>query len=1130
MAVTLTADHRKVIGIALAVAALSLLITARYFHSAFPEASLDLKVDREDSRQIAVKFLTGRGLNPAGYRYASIFTYDDDQKLYLERSQGLARMNQLTSGPVRLWRWSHRWFRPQQKEEFSVSVTPSGEVAGFAHAIPEEAAGANLDSDAARRIAEKFVTQVMHRDLGDMEFLSGETTRRPARTDHSFTWKQKSVDLGDGSLRIAVRVQGDQVGSYGEYIKIPEQWSRDYEVLRSRNNSAQIVDELFFTLLSIAMAVALILRLRDRDVPTRTALGFAAVGALLYLLGQANSFSMDEFSYPTTDPFGSFVVRYITTSASGSLGIAVAIFLLVAAAEPVYREGLPSAISLRRQLSWKGLRTRSFLIANVVGLSLAAFFFAYQTLFYTLATKLGAWAPADIPFTNELNTAIPWASVLFMGFFPAVSEEMQFRAFAIPFLAKRLRSWPVAIVLAAFNWGFLHAAYPNQPFYIRGLEVGLGGVLIGFILLRFGIMATLIWHYSVDALYSAFLLLRSPHHYLMASGAITGGIMLLPLLTSLAAYWYTGTFEEEAQLTNAVEGTARRISPPPLDEAGEGIAYARLSGSRLRLAAVFVVIAVALACIPVYRFGQGTQYRLTPPEAARAADAYLTKQGVNPTLYRHVAQLIDNVDFEAVRYFLERRSLQATDQLYRRATQLAAWEVRYFRPQEIEEHHILVDPATGQIQEYRHVLDENAPGPSLSTDEARAIAERAVTGHGYKLSEFDLYDSSSEKRKARLDYTFVWQAKAGDYRNVGEAHYRVLTRVAGQEPVSLSDYFNLPEQWERQRSSTGPLNAVLEGVKLLFGLAVLGSAILVFVKQLRSGQIPWRLAGAVAAVVMAASALLEWNSARTLEWNYSTSIPLSTFWLQTGVTLALLPVVMGFGTWLVIALAFSLYPQSRRVLQSAGARIWRRDAMICVLVSLAAAFAFDTLQAFASQRFPSFAPLYLSLPPSEFNTSLPAAAYFLDAVRSAVFYVAAAGIAIWMFLWLWSHRPRWTWVAVLGLLVALGPSGTHSVPEFLCAWALSALSFGVRAGMAWAFFRDNILAYIAAAFSVSVAAPIVELLLGSAGFYRFNGALLLLLSVLLLAWLFGAWTRGRTNSGSPAASQSAELPGTNAGV
>ena len=135
-----------------------------------------------------------------------------------------------------------------------------------------------------------------------------------------------------------------------------------------------------------------------------------------------------------------------------------------------------------------------------------------------------------MPYTDLLNTRFPWAFVLFGGFLPAVSEEFLFRMFAIPFLRKLTRSMIAAVVLAGFIWGFGHAGYPQQPFYIRGVEVGIGGVALGIIMLRFGILPTLVWHYSVDAMYSAMLLLRSQSLYFKLSGFGAAGIMVLPVL------------------------------------------------------------------------------------------------------------------------------------------------------------------------------------------------------------------------------------------------------------------------------------------------------------------------------------------------------------------------------------------------------------------------------------------------------------------------------------------------------------------------------------------------------------------------------------------------------------------------
>src|SRR6185436_2203945 len=142
-----------------------------------------------------------------------------------------------------------------------------------------------------------------------------------------------------------------------------------------------------------------------------------------------------------------------------------------------------------------------------------------------------------------------------------VSEEFLFRVFAIPFLRKLVRSMLVAVVLAGFLWGFGHAGYPQQPFYIRGVEVGIGGVALGLVMLRWGILPTLVWHYSVDAMYSAMLLIRSQSLYFRLSGAAAAGIIVLPLVVALVFYLRRGGFEPESGILNGDETGAAETPP-----------------------------------------------------------------------------------------------------------------------------------------------------------------------------------------------------------------------------------------------------------------------------------------------------------------------------------------------------------------------------------------------------------------------------------------------------------------------------------------------------------------------------------------------------------------------------------------
>lgn len=1115
MPVKLTSKQYRIIAIAVTVAAASLIIGLKYFSRAFPEAAIQFLVNRGDSEHIAQQFLEDRGFHLAGYRHAAVFSYDDDTKLYLERTQGLERMDRLTRGPIHLWRWSHRWFRPQQVEEFDVDVSPSGQVVGFDHAIPEDAPGASLSEGQARARAEQFLTGVMKHNLDDLEFVEGESQTRPHRTDYTFTWKQKNVNLGNGSLRIEVGIDGDRVASSQEYVKIPEDWLRGYQKLRSRNVSAQIVDQVFWVLLSLAMLVLLVRRLRDGDVPLKISLVLGLVAAGLAFASQLNSFPLAKFSYPTTDSYSSFLSGYMLEALLGALGLGVLIFLVVASSEPVYREGFPGLISFRRYFTWQGLRTRSFLMANIVGIALAVFFFAYQTVFYLAANHLGAWAPSDIPFSNQLNTRIPWVAVLFTGFFPAVSEEMQFRAFAIPFLKKVTRSWPLAIALAAFNWGFLHSAYPNEPFFIRGVEVGVGGIIIGIIMLRFGILATLMWHYSVDALYTAFLLLRSPNHYLMISGGASAGVMLIPLVVALVAYVASGTFAEEGPVTNASEGISRISGEEASPEPELLSDYRPLSRRKLLAALCLVVIFAGLSFLKVYHLGQGVKLRTTRSQAMRAADDFLKSRAVDPATYRSVAWLEPNVDPLAARYFLERLSVPETDRILRRASQPLLWEVRFFHPLQKEEHLVFVNATNGKVFDYRHIIDETAPGAALSAAQALALGEKAVAENGYDLSGFILQSSQAIKRKAREDYTLVWQAKPGDPRNVADAHYRLQVDIAGDQVMGFSRNYKLPEQWLRRQQSRKLSNSILLGISILLGAGLIAGGVWLLVREVRKGSIRWLSALKVAIVLAIVLALEELNGLSSIGRNYDTSISLSSFRLEVGVSFLVAVIGGGALLWLAIALMMSLYPKSWQVLRGASRRIWRRDAIIALVTALAVSSGLERLLSLFANHFHAYVPVSFLGASSALDAYSPAFGIFFRGVVSGVGAAAALGILIYGVCLGWRRRAWWFWLGLALVLVALGPAGAHSSAEFALGWLDHFIPLLAAVVILMLFFRDNSLAYVAAAFCSVVAGPLLDLFSQPITFYRWNGALLALLAALVLIWLFLPGPKRKTSSSFP---------------
>ncbi|MGH9473091.1 MAG: CPBP family intramembrane glutamic endopeptidase, partial [Terriglobales bacterium] len=575
----LQARDWRLIGICVVVAVVSLAVARRYFHRAFPQASIDFQVSGTSSEPIAAGFLRARLLSIAGYRHAEQFGYDDTAKTFLERELGLTRADELLAHRIPLWRWQHRWFKPLDKEEMRVAVATSGAVVGFDHAIADDAPGASLTESQARGLAQQFLTQVMHQDWRQWSSLGAQRQVRAHRTDYVFTWKDTaplvagaSGELAQAQHRHLVRIQGAEVGAYHEYVQVPETWLRSYAALRSQNQTAGLVDSLLLLVLGVGMVFILVMRIRGGDIRWRAAWWIGGAGAALDFLSQLNGFGAARFGYDTTQSWAAFIGSQLLGDLAAAVGVGLLLLVLTAAAETLYRERFPEHVAVSSFLSWRGVRSKSFLISMVLGLSLAAFFFAYQTVFYLIANHFGAWAPADVPFDNLLNTKLPWAFVLFSGFFPAISEEFGFRMLAIPLFEKWFRYLWVAVIAASFLWGFGHAAYPNEPWFIRGVEVGLGGVLLSWIMIRFGILATVVWHYTVDAFYTAMLLLGAHAAYLRWSGAVTAFLVVLPLLVAIVAYRYHRGFAPERELTNAAAGSATAqaaaaATPPPPEPA-----------------------------------------------------------------------------------------------------------------------------------------------------------------------------------------------------------------------------------------------------------------------------------------------------------------------------------------------------------------------------------------------------------------------------------------------------------------------------------------------------------------------------------------------------------------------------------
>ena len=1108
METKLTRKDLAFIGGCVLIAAVSLAVGVHYFYRAFPEASIDFRVTRDEAKEQAADFIAARGFDLADYRHSAIFRYDNDTKTFLERELGLEGATQVIGSPVQLWRWSNRWVRELEKEEFQATVTTSGELVSFSHLIEEEAPGASLEEAEARGLAETFLTDELGRDLAALDFVEVQTQERPNRIDHTFNWKLRDFAVGEAHYRFYVRLQGDQIGGFGEYLKIPEAWERDFAELRSRNETTGLVALTLLILTILAMLVSFFSGVRARDIRWKTAAIFGAIAAVLTLLAQLNNLPLTSFNYDTTDTYGSFLTRQLLNSLFAATVQGIFIFFLTAAAEPLYRRYYANQIQIGGQFTPAGLRTKRFLLGTILGLAMTPAFLAYQVLFYITAEQFGAWTPANIPYSEMVNTYIPWIMVLLIGFMPAVSEEFMSRAFSIPFLHKYLKFRWVAVVIAGLIWGFAHAGYPQQPFYIRGIEVGIAGIVVGYIFLRFGILAPLVWHYTIDALYTSLILFRSSNSYFVVSAALSAGLMLLPLAVALFLYLRQRRFADPTPLLN--KSAAPPVSEAAADEptaqqpaaTASAFAYTPLSKRRLGWAVAVVVVSLGFFALEYEKPLDFVDVHLTRGEAEAKAVEYLAATSADASTYEVVTYYQNQPNTMAIRYILERDSVAVVNRLYREDLLASLWVTRFFRYGEKEEYRVAVHPEDGSLYSINHLLAEEAEGADLEEAQAEAIAVDHLRAYGFDVDLLELKESSSEKLPNRRDHRFVFEAVEGDPRNLDELHYRVRVNIAGDEPVSIYRFLKVPEDWQRTRQESTTLKTALSGLLIVLIAAVVLNGLWLLVRRVRNEGIVWAPLIKIAAIVASFFLLDFLNGLSVVERAYDTRLTLSIFTITQILSIVLGSLGIGLMIVAALGLATSLYPDWPARLRAARRVPEFRDAVVGVALVLVASEAWQHLRGYVENRFISSDPTLGFGLPSGLDQYLPFWSPLSYGVVGAIFVPIVAGLVLYYSRVVVRKR---LYAVVTGLGVGLIVSGGNAVhfDEFLFELLTFVTSVGFVVAAIVLLLRNNLIAYVLLGF-VSVLAEVKSLSALSAPAYQVQAGILLLL---VLAVVFYLWWR-----------------------
>lgn len=524
--------------------AIGLGVFIALYDTVFPTAALRPQITRRRATEISKRYLAERGFDIEGYKHATLFSVHDEQASFLERTWGIARFNEeITRNPyLAPWRFESRFFRPLEKEEFLVGVNTEGQVVAFHHLIEETAPGAHRTKEEARMYVENFFESDLKADPSAYEEKEYHEGKLSARTDHEFTYELKNSQIlpqdthekEPGSQRLGVLVQGDAIGAFERFVFVPESFIRSQMEEDASGTLYVIIAGIAQILLLIAGFAVLLRGYKQEDLSSRPFYWIAAALVALSLASALTFFDELYMAYPTTTPWTNYIaVSVLILVAALTVTTAIEVLIAGISGERLTRTVFPHA----NDFGTRGLGDPGAIwIKALIGAGSGLAFLGYVAVFYYIATRyLGIWSPIAPEITSYMGSSIPFLIPFVLSLTAAVTEEFTFRYLGVSLAKRYLKRTLPALIFPAVIWAFLHATYPVYPLYVRGIELTIAGVFLGYVFMRYGIVSAIVAHYIINAVLFSVPLLRSTDAYVRASGTMAVGLVVaIPIAYILA--------------------------------------------------------------------------------------------------------------------------------------------------------------------------------------------------------------------------------------------------------------------------------------------------------------------------------------------------------------------------------------------------------------------------------------------------------------------------------------------------------------------------------------------------------------------------------------------------------------------
>jgi len=400
--------------------------------------------------------------------------------------------------------------------------------------------------------------------LSHMGYNANQFTVEDDPSGNAFVFRHNR-QVGDASLSIQIRMAGGEIAALLPVIDVPE----DFITWKDTQDNKGAITSIVSLLLWFCLAIAAIVYM----VVYRATMSFGrgvwlTLGFLVpYLIHNVNMYPGYKLSTGTEDLAPLFIILFSQ-------------FIMILMAASVYvclvaGDGLWHRMGFNLWPSHREIEFGKHVMRAVgIGYVFCVIILGLQTtLFYLAGELFDVWFGTD-PLQSSHN--LLWPSLYpLLSWSASISEEAVFRIFAIAFFivllrpvwrwVSRLTGRPIwlhplfyllpAILLANVLWALGHTSYSIYPVYTRLVEVTILGFVFAYIFLRYGLIAAIFTHATLDIVIMSLELISSGERY----AGIGFLYMLMPLAIGLLVLLFS-TFRKK----NPPASSERlELDPPP---------------------------------------------------------------------------------------------------------------------------------------------------------------------------------------------------------------------------------------------------------------------------------------------------------------------------------------------------------------------------------------------------------------------------------------------------------------------------------------------------------------------------------------------------------------------------------------